>query len=49
MVDRRYIEATGDTRNIGDKLVLTTPRELTGHIGVVVEAASALLSAAAAG
>lgn len=47
IVDRRYSEATGDPRTVGDQLVLT-PRELIGHVAVVVGAASALLSAAGA-
>ncbi len=48
IVDCRYLEATGDERENGTSLVLK-PRELTGHIEIVVEAASALLSAADAG
>ena len=48
VVDRRYREATGDSRSIGTSLVLT-PVDLTRHIEVVVEAASSLLKTAAAG
>lgn len=46
VVDRRYLEATGDTRSVGTYLVLT-PRELIRHVEVVVDAASSLLEAVA--
>jgi hypothetical protein len=46
VVDRRYLEATGDTRSVGASVVLT-PRELNRHVEVVVDAASSLLEAAA--
>ena len=45
IVDRRYLEATGEGREMGARLAIT-PQELTKHLGVVVEAAGALVAAA---
>lgn len=45
IVDRRYLEATGDPLEIRARLAIN-PQELTRYLGVVVEAAGALVSAA---
>lgn len=45
IVDARYIDATGETRKVGDRLVIT-PDDLESQLGKVVSAGRALLSAA---